>query len=727
MKTKASVTTSEKRLLSRFTLEHYSIYMKMRDSFERCLLDFIATYIRYFTSHGKKHSEGIIQQISCMLPDSVLETFSSSEMLVLLSSIWLHDIGLLVNRDPLTGYEIDDNNIRNRHHELSEQIIIRHHKEFCIEDPVIASLIGRVVFCHRKKVDIEQIFLEDAFVIANDKIRPRFLSALLRLGDALDNDWRRAPSLVMDKFTLLPDESYLHWVACKIISVGYSYNDQDSADNAIYITGTANIDLNKDLSVESIEDIFYWKLEDIRCEFSGVKSILQKNGLKYYGIKGILLSKNEVTHIDEEIKRKVKDVQIILLERELVFHDTNKNYIFSADTCYRVACFYEKSAKENTDKRKISYEASAEFFKKAYQYVLMAKKEDAINKFRYGLYYYNFLAKYFALKGKEQTDNIFVPPEKTLTPPEQHFIEHGDKIMLSFDYLENNSIVIDSFDYLIVMLKSARSPLRKKLQKALDAHYSKIETDKDNSEFASVHDGCCMCTSELLLEFALSKRHMEKDIIKCKNWLKDQKKDDWMSHYGNKRSISYTAYVLDAYMSMDDSSSVNDAVKVIIDAREHIRSKIYSIDYYEYLGQMFRHVSRFLNCIDVEKRSEMLSSFFDDSSFFYKIFKDYLSPTSISCEPYDIINYMMVKVDDDFYKNIFGIDREIKLFEIIKGIFNDKMWVQDSSWAYNPRETLFRIRCLIDFWEYYLEDEQATLDKYYNFCKENPVNSGSAW
>jgi hypothetical protein len=78
-------TLYEGRFVNGLNIEHQAIYRNFKHNIETTVLDFIAVNIRYFTSHGKKHSEEIIRQINYMLPDDF--EMSSSEKLVLLCAI----------------------------------------------------------------------------------------------------------------------------------------------------------------------------------------------------------------------------------------------------------------------------------------------------------------------------------------------------------------------------------------------------------------------------------------------------------------------------------------------------------------------------------------------------------------------------------------------------------------------------------------------------------------
>jgi response regulator RpfG family c-di-GMP phosphodiesterase len=93
------LTDAEKRLLSKLRQDHRQVYDQLTRQMETYLLDFAAMHIRYFTNHGRKHFLGVIQQVSDLLSDQVLDTLSSTEILILLCCAWLHDVGLMSNVD----------------------------------------------------------------------------------------------------------------------------------------------------------------------------------------------------------------------------------------------------------------------------------------------------------------------------------------------------------------------------------------------------------------------------------------------------------------------------------------------------------------------------------------------------------------------------------------------------------------------------------------------------
>jgi hypothetical protein len=65
------MTVHERQLAGQLSETHRRVYDHLRGNIEEYILDFVAMNIRYFTSHGKKHSLGVVQQIASLLPDAV--------------------------------------------------------------------------------------------------------------------------------------------------------------------------------------------------------------------------------------------------------------------------------------------------------------------------------------------------------------------------------------------------------------------------------------------------------------------------------------------------------------------------------------------------------------------------------------------------------------------------------------------------------------------------------
>jgi len=176
---------------------------------------------RHYTDHSVKHSVRVIEKLGelaegIMGSDSLL---SPIEVYVLLAAAYLHDIGMQDERS--AGSDLDE--IRKRHHELTERIILQSMEQsgeaapLNIEDiPGIANVIALVAKAHRE-VDLSQDRDYRGFPHGGTSIRPRLLAALLRVADELDIDHRRAPMAILDNMEASP-ASQLHWYKCYYVT-----------------------------------------------------------------------------------------------------------------------------------------------------------------------------------------------------------------------------------------------------------------------------------------------------------------------------------------------------------------------------------------------------------------------------------------------------------------------------------------------------------------------------
>jgi len=250
------------KLVDKMSDEHRIAYESLIKILNDNVLCFPQADWAKYTDHSHEHSRRITEHLAKMIPDRALRRMSSLEVFIVLSSAWLHDIGQVWKR--LSDQEPrDDSEIRRRHHELGE-IWIKNNwqKPFPSLSPAVAERVAEVCFCHRRLVDIKQKFSSKSVYIGTDEVRPRVLSALLRLADAMDTDARRAPELILS-IDGLEEESKREWQKCQLVEgVGY-----DRERNSIVVS-------SRDIRSDDDEDLFLEKCKDLYGEFYSVKDIL---------------------------------------------------------------------------------------------------------------------------------------------------------------------------------------------------------------------------------------------------------------------------------------------------------------------------------------------------------------------------------------------------------------------------------------------------------------------
>jgi hypothetical protein len=182
---------------------------------------------RYYTDHTIAHSERIIALMDGLTAGMMAtdKRLMPTEILVLLSAAYLHDIGM--QNEKFANADLDE--IREHHHKQSAEMIYAVFEDpanaFAIplaRDPGLVEAIAQVSKGHRK-VDLGAAEYEP-LVHGSETLRLRLLAALLRFGDELDIDYRRVDLEVMRLMTI-PVESQLHWWKCHYVS-GVSIVDE---------------------------------------------------------------------------------------------------------------------------------------------------------------------------------------------------------------------------------------------------------------------------------------------------------------------------------------------------------------------------------------------------------------------------------------------------------------------------------------------------------------------
>lgn len=147
--------------------------------------------------HGPGHIKRVIERADELLSSEVLNQMELYEFFILLLSALYHDEGLLKGREdhPKKSAELawlDAENYITRREDI--------------------EYITKIVEVHGRKGDIDRTFSahKDREKIGGDWIQPKFLAALLRLADELDEDFQRAEERVKRKIEL-PLKSEIFW------------------------------------------------------------------------------------------------------------------------------------------------------------------------------------------------------------------------------------------------------------------------------------------------------------------------------------------------------------------------------------------------------------------------------------------------------------------------------------------------------------------------------------
>lgn len=178
----------------------------------------INTVFANYTGHGIEHSVSVMQYMYDLVTD--ISTMSDLEITCMICSALLHDIGMVVNEDEITKIETDAlvcsgrkysviyQNLKNKEAALQECIRPTHGERSCIHilnmDEKFFLVPGYThcnfqeelaKICQAHTMDREWIIqsLLDKQVKGSDSLNAQYIAMLLRIGDYLDIDEKRAP------------------------------------------------------------------------------------------------------------------------------------------------------------------------------------------------------------------------------------------------------------------------------------------------------------------------------------------------------------------------------------------------------------------------------------------------------------------------------------------------------------------------------------------------------
>ena len=219
-----------------------------------------------YTLHDDSHSEMVERAIFKLIPETKYSEFSEPEKFYLLSSVWLHDIGMIPE---LFGRKDDYKKLRYEHHIKSQRYIEENRQKLGLHHSE-ANIIGEICKYHRKSEDI----LECQETTAGS-IRLQLLASYLRLADAIHIDRTRVDESLFKIFleTGMPWDSMYHWL--KSFWIDDVSLDFDNLTITIHL-------LISQKDAENVEIISNMIEEEVRTELYTVKDILIRGGISYF-------------------------------------------------------------------------------------------------------------------------------------------------------------------------------------------------------------------------------------------------------------------------------------------------------------------------------------------------------------------------------------------------------------------------------------------------------------
>ena len=163
----------------------------------------------YYTDHGVEHSQrilGILDRLAESLDLQICEAFP------LLCSVWLHDIGMFVGREPGEPYETT----RKLHHLRTVEYVKQEAEagRLPLDQWQLPNILD-ICRAHRSRVKFDDepiIPKERPFEDGVRTVRVQLLGSLLRFADACDVHHSRAPEAVFEIHEeFIPRVSKQHW------------------------------------------------------------------------------------------------------------------------------------------------------------------------------------------------------------------------------------------------------------------------------------------------------------------------------------------------------------------------------------------------------------------------------------------------------------------------------------------------------------------------------------
>lgn len=239
-------------------------------------LDYIREYVRNkwkenkglparYTIHDARHSQSVEDAICKLIPEAKYSALSEEERFYLLSSAWLHDIGMIPD---LFGRKDDYQEVRQNHHRRCVRFVDKERQALGLDYPE-AKIIGEICRYHTKSENIAKC--EATF----GNIRLQLLAAYLRLADALHVDRSRVDESLFKIFLEvgMPWDSKYHWL--KSFWIKDIFPDSDNLTITIQLLISVNDDKNVGIISNMIE-------QEVRTELHTVRDILIRGGISYF-------------------------------------------------------------------------------------------------------------------------------------------------------------------------------------------------------------------------------------------------------------------------------------------------------------------------------------------------------------------------------------------------------------------------------------------------------------
>jgi len=137
-------------------------------------------WLRALGKNDFSHSRSVENNLDRLVPDDIKETFDPAEIFALLYAVYLHDLGYLIDKE--------------LHEKSSYKEIVNNFQKYKLNDSFEAQAVASVCYGHAPEEEYPLKEIDDKFGIAglsDNRLNLRFLAALFRLADEIDNVYTR--------------------------------------------------------------------------------------------------------------------------------------------------------------------------------------------------------------------------------------------------------------------------------------------------------------------------------------------------------------------------------------------------------------------------------------------------------------------------------------------------------------------------------------------------------
>ncbi len=224
---------------------------------------------KHYTNHGPAHSEAVIKLLEKLTESCELSEYES---FILKSAAWCHDLGMLKMDDEALKFDDPEvcEKVRKEHHKRTVKYIQKHREELGLRETE-SIILEWICYAHSSKVDIKKVKEEYTLTIdgRDENVRARFLSALLRIADALDAKEDRLPPEGYMNIPGIPEASYREYWKHKVVK------EVDIRGGEIIIGTVEKYEYPEGVNV--VAEV----KEKLTEELNSVKDVLEARGLKF--------------------------------------------------------------------------------------------------------------------------------------------------------------------------------------------------------------------------------------------------------------------------------------------------------------------------------------------------------------------------------------------------------------------------------------------------------------